>query len=63
MNSVEIREEPHYKIPISEFKGWDEVSGEKYLCGLYKYEKDCKYPLRKCKNCFVYNGFRGGGKI
>ena len=32
-------------------------------CQLYETEKLCKNPQRKCKNCSVYNGFKGSGRL
>jgi hypothetical protein len=38
---------------------------ENTYCKLYepKEEKSCKNSQKKCKNCSVYNGFKGSGKI
>ena len=37
---------------------------EDTYCKLYEPErKECKNPQRKCKNCSVYHGFKGGGRL
>jgi hypothetical protein len=44
---------------------FDLETAENIYCKLYepKEEKSCKNPQKKCKNCSVYNGFKGSGKI
>ena len=44
---------------------WDSEIVENTYCKLYepKEEKECKNPQRKCKNCSVYNGFKGSGRL
>ena len=38
---------------------------EEYRCRLYESteEKECKNPQKKCKNCSVYHGFKGNGRL
>jgi hypothetical protein len=37
---------------------------ELILCDLYGPEqKPCKNPQKKCKNCSVYHGFKGSGRL
>jgi hypothetical protein len=38
---------------------------EEYRCRLYEptEEKECKNPQKKCKNCSVYHGFKGNGRL
>jgi hypothetical protein len=48
---------------VLRYKGVHDSETENTYCKLYepKEEKECKNPQRKCKNCSVYNGFKGSG--
>lgn len=51
---------------VLRYKGlWDSEIVEDTYCKLYepKEQKLCKYPQKKCKNCSVYNGFKGSGRL
>lgn len=51
---------------VLRYKGaHDSETVENTYCKLYepKEEKLCKNPQRKCKNCSVYNGFKGSGRL
>jgi len=48
------------------YKGlWDSETIENIYCKLYepKEQKECKNPQKKCKNCSVYHGFKGSGRL
>lgn len=59
IESIDYKKVLRYKDPFSSEKN------EKIYCKLYepKEEKSCKNPQKKCKNCSVYNGFKGSGRL
>ena len=50
---------------VLRYKGtFDSETVENTYCKLYEpEEKECKNPQRKCKNCSVYHGFKGSGRL
>ena len=50
---------------VLRYKGvFDSEKVEDIYCKLYESEqKSCKNPQKKCKNCSVYHGFKGSGRL
>ena len=56
-----------YRINYPPHGAWDddvEPYVEAIFCMLYASKaKECRYPAKKCKNCSIYNGFKGNGRL
>ena len=56
--------EINFKRSIKYISLYELLPTELILCALYEPEqKPCKNPHKKCKNCSVYHGFRGSGRL